>query len=163
MNDIAELFGRVDEVRTTLRIEGQKEDSLTVLSFRGRDALSGLAAYDLTVASSAETAANLDDALGREAVFVVERADDETSVHVIRGVVDEVFPGGVVVGKQQRQTHVRIVPRLAELSHAQGCRVFQNLTVVEIAKQLLKLWHIEIDARLHPRKENPMRRRWRSP
>jgi len=45
---------------------------------------------------------------------------------------------------------LRVVPRLAELSHTQGCRVFQNLTVVEIAKQLFKVWHIEIDARLHP-------------
>ena len=155
--DDTALFGRVDEVRATLRIEGQSEDSLTVLSFRGRDALSGLAAYDVTVASSAETAAGLDEALGREAVFVVERADDSTAFHVLRGFVDEVFPGGVGVGKRQRQTHLRIVPRVAELGHTQGCRVFQNLTVVEIAKQLFKLWHIEIDARVHP---EPLKREY---
>jgi len=155
--DVTALFGHVDEVRTSLRIEGQKDGSLTVLSFFGRDTLSGLSSYDLTVGSSAETAAGLDDALGREVVFQVERADDDTSLHVMRGVVEEIFPSGVTVGKKQRETHLRIVPRLAELSHAQGCRVFQNLTVVEIAKQLFKLWHIELDARLHP---EPLKREY---
>jgi type VI secretion system secreted protein VgrG len=155
--DVSALFGHVDEVRTSLRIEGQKDGSLTVLSFFGRDTLSGLSSYDLTVGSSAEVAAGLDDALGREVVFQVERADDDTSLHVMRGVVEEIFPSGVTVGKKQRETHLRIVPRLAELSHAQGCRVFQNLTVVEIAKQLFKLWHIEIDARLHP---EPLKREY---
>ena len=147
----------MDEVRTSLRIEGQKEGALTVLAFLGRDTISGLASYDLTVGSSAETAANLDDACGRDVVFAVERVDDETSLHVMRGVVDEVFPGGVAVGKNLRQTQLRIVPRLAELGQAQGCRVFQNLTVVEIAKQLFKLWHLEIDPRLHP---EPLKREY---
>jgi len=155
--DLAGLFGQVDELRTSLRIEGQKEEALTVLAFKGQDTISGLATYDLTVGSSAETAATLDDALGREAVFVVERADDETSLHVMRGVVEEVFPGGVAVGKNLRHTELRIVPRLAELAHGQGCRVFQNLTVVEIAKELFKLWHIEIDPRLHP---EPLKREY---
>jgi uncharacterized protein involved in type VI secretion and phage assembly len=90
-------------------------------------------------------------------VFVVERADDETSLHVVRGVVDEVFPGGVAVGKNQRQTQLRIVPRLAELAQGQGCRVFQYVTVVEIAKELFKLWHIEVDPRLHP---EPLKREY---
>ena len=157
MNEVASLFGQVDELRTTLRIEGQKEGSLTVLSFQGRDVISGLSAYNLTVGSSAETAAKLDDVLGREAVFLIERADDATSLHVMRGVVDEVFPGGVAVGKNLRQTHLRIVPRLAELGHGQQCRVFQNVTVVEIARQLFKLWHVEIDPRLHP---EPLKREY---
>ena len=157
MNEVASLFGQVDELRTTLRIEGQKEGSLTVLSFQGRDVISGLSAYNLTVGSSAETAAKLDDVLGREAVFLIERADDATSLHVMRGVVDEVFPGGVAVGKNLRQTHLRIVPRLAELGHGQQCRVFQNVTVVEIARQLFKLWHVEIDPQLHP---EPLKREY---
>lgn len=148
--DVAALFGQVDEVRTSLRIEGQNEGVLTVLSFVGRDILSGLSTYDLTLGSTEEVAAGLDDALGREVVFTVERPDDAASLHVMRGVVDEIFPGGVNVGKKQRETHLRIVPRLAELRHTQGCRVFQNLTVVDIAKQLFKLWHIEVDVRLHP-------------
>lgn len=157
MNEVASLFGQVDELRTTLRIEGQKEGSLTVLSFQGRDVISGLSAYNLTVGSSAETAAKLDDALGREAVFLIERADDPTSLHVMRGVVDEVFPSGVAVGKNLRQTQLRIVPRLAELGHRQQCRVFQNVTVVEIAKELFKAWHLEIDPRLHPK---PLKREY---
>jgi uncharacterized protein involved in type VI secretion and phage assembly len=86
--------------------------------------------------NSSEVAAGLDVALGREVVFQVQRADDDTSIHVMRGVVEEIFPSGVTVGKKQRETHLRIVPRLAELAHAQGCRVFQNLTVVEIAYPL---------------------------
>lgn len=75
----------------------------------------------------------------------------------MRGVVDEIFPGVVAVGKNLRQTQIRIVPRLAELGQGQGCRVFQNLTVVEIAKRLFKLWHIEIDVRLHP---EPLKREY---
>ena len=148
--EVTSLFGQIDEVRTSLRIEGQKEGALTVLSFVGRDMLSGLSSYELTVGSTAEVAAGLDDALGREVVFTVERAEDATSLHVVRGMVEEIVPSGVTVGKKQRATQLRIVPRLAELTHTQGCRVFQNLTVVEIAEQLFELWHIEIDARLHP-------------
>ncbi len=148
--DVSALFGHVDEVRTSLRIEGQKDGSLAILSFFGWDTLSGLSSYDLTVVSSAEVAAGLDDALGREAIFQLQRADDDTSLHVMRGVIEEIFPSGVAVGKKQRETRLRIVPLLAELSHGQGCRVFQNLTVVEIAKDLFKPWQIEVDPRLHP-------------
>jgi len=148
--NLAALFGQVDELHTTLTIDGQKDEALTVLSFRGRDALSELATYVLTVGSSAETAALLDDALGRQVVFTVARADDEPSLHVMRGIVDEVFPGGVAVGKNQRQTLLRVVPHLAELGHGQGSKVYQNLTVVDIAKDLFKPWQIEVDPRLHP-------------
>jgi len=70
-----------------------------VLSFRGRDALSELGTYDLTVGSSAQTATQLDDALGREVVFTVARADDATSLHAMRGMVEELFPSGMGVGK----------------------------------------------------------------
>ena len=143
-------FGSVDELRITLKIAGQDEKALTVLAFSGRDTISGLASYDLTVGSSAATAGKLDDALGREVVFTIEKAEDEHSLHVFRGVVDEVFPGGVTVGKDRRQTELRIVPRLHELVHGKGSTVFQNLTVTEIVTELVRKWHIEIDPRLHP-------------
>ena len=68
----------------------------------------------------------------------------------MRGIVDEIFPGGVAVGKNQRRTLLRIVPHLAELGHGQGSKVYQNLTVVDIAKDLFKPWQIEVDPRLHP-------------
>ena len=148
--NLAALFGQVDELRTTLKIEGQPEEGVTVLAFRGHDAPSGVATYDLTLGSSAQTAALLDDALGREAVFTVARADDEASLHVMRGIVEEIFPSGVAVGKNQRQTLLRIAPHLAELGHGQGSKVYQNLTVVDIAKDLLKPWQIALDPRLHP-------------
>ena len=147
-------LGPVDEFRTTLQIDGQDQGALHILSFSGRDLLSGLPAYDFVVTSTAEVAAKLDDALGSPTVFQVQRVGDDESIHLFRGVVDEVFPGGVDVtkrlGETHRETHLRIVPQLAELTHTQSSRVFQNLTVVDIAKQLFKLWQIEIDPRLHP-------------
>jgi type VI secretion system secreted protein VgrG len=151
------VFGRVDEIRSTLNITDWKDGPLTVLGFRGTDSLSGLSSYLVRVASSAETAVKLDEAIGHEAVLVVERADDETSRHVMRGTVQEVFAGGVTVGKGQRQSTILIMPRLAELRHTKSCRVFQDATVVEIAKDLLKLWKIELVERLHP---EPLKREY---
>jgi type VI secretion system secreted protein VgrG len=144
------LFGQVDELRTTLEIHGLTDGQLNVLTFRGGESLSRLLTYVVVVASSAETAQELDDALGRDAIFTVERVGDETSVHTMRGVVKEVCPGGNTVGRGQRHTEITIAPRLAELEHVHGCRVFQNVTVVDIAKELLDPWQIALDVRLHP-------------
>lgn len=155
--DIAGLFGQVDEVRTRLEVEGQKEGALVVLSFSGGETMSAPFVYDIVVGSSAETAAGLDDALGREAVLVIERVDGESSSHIVRGMVEEVSPGGTTVGKKQRQTHLRIVPRLSELNHVKRSRVYQNLTVVDIARDLFTPWQIEVDVRLHP---EPLKREY---
>src|SRR5689334_19136287 len=111
------IFGRIDELRTSLRIEGQDEDALTVLGFTSTERLSTLATYHVVVSSTPEVAEKLDDALGREVVFVVERADDAASAHVMRGVVFEVHPEGTTVGRRQRRSTLLIGPRLAELCH----------------------------------------------
>ena len=157
MNDAKSLFGQIDEVSTTLQIEGHEGDSLTVVSFEGTCEISGLASYKLVVTSTAEVAEGLDDVLGREVVFAVNRLDDETSLHVFRGVVGEVRPNGAAIGKKTRETHLHLVPRLSELWYTQGSRVFQNVTVVDIARHLLALWHIEIETRLHP---EPLKREY---
>jgi len=149
-DEIKGLFGQIDEIRVSLQVEGQDEAAWKVLSLQGSERLSGLSVYDVVIVSSAETAEALDDLLGREALLVVGKVLDEVATHTFRGVVEEVFPGGVAVGKDLRQTKVRLVPRLAELCHTKGCRVFQDMTVVDIARQLFKLWGIEIEARLHP-------------
>lgn len=128
-----------------------------MLSLRGTETMSGLDECVVTVGSSAETAAKLDEALGREALLIIERAGDESSLRRMRGIVEEVFPSGVTVGKSQRQTEIKIVPRLKELEHSRSCQVFQDVDVVEIARQLFGLWQIELEARLRPQ---PLKREY---
>ena len=157
MKDPELLFGRIHEVRTSLRIDGHEGGPLTVVSFRGSEGLSGVGAYSIGVACTPDTAETLDDLLGREAVFCVEHADDETSRRLVRGILEEVRPGGTAVGKNVRHVDFLLVPRMAELTHTQGCRVFQNVNVVEIARHLFKLWHVEVEPRLHP---EPLKREY---
>lgn len=157
MKDPELLFGRIHEVRTSLRIDGHEGGPFTVVSFRGSEGLSGVGAYSIGVACTPDTAETLDDLLGREAVFCVEHADDETSRRLVRGILEEVRPGGTAVGKNVRHVDFLLVPRMAELTHTQGCRVFQNVNVVEIARQLFKLWHVEVEPRLHP---EPLKREY---
>jgi type VI secretion system secreted protein VgrG len=150
MNSSESIFGRVDEVHAKLRIDGQPDDAFVVLSFQGTEKVSKAFSYRVTVASSQETAAGLDDALGRDVLFTFQRSGDDASVHYVHGMVDEVRPSGVAAGKTQRHTQFRIVPRLSELRHKQRCQVFQDMTVVEIAKELTSAWSIELEARLSP-------------
>ncbi len=149
-DEVTSMFGQIDEIRVSLSVEGQGDKAWKVVSFHGVDTISELSSFAVVLLTSAETAEALDDLLGREAHFVVSRATPDAPTHDFRGIVEEVFPGGVAVGKNLRHTTVRLVPRLSELFHTQGCRVFQNVTVVDIARSLFKLWQIELEARLHP-------------
>ena len=155
MNTAEALFGRIDEIRATLHIDGQPDDALVVLSFKGVEKISKNFVYKITVASSAETAAKLDDALGRDVLLTLGRASEESSTLFVHGMIQEVCPSGVAAGKNQRQTVLRIVPRLQELRHKQRCQVFQDMTVVDIAKELFKPWQIEVATRLLP---DPLKR-----
>ncbi|MCL2724323.1 MAG: type VI secretion system tip protein VgrG [Polyangiaceae bacterium] len=150
MNIAESLFGRTDEIRATLRIDGQSDNALVVLSFKGVEKISKNFVYKIVVGHSAETAAGLDDALGRDVLLTLGRASDESATYFVHGMVQEVHPSGVATGKNQRQSVLRIVPRLQELCHKQRCQVFQNVTVVDIAKELFEPWQIEVTARLSP-------------
>ncbi|MCL2724327.1 MAG: type VI secretion system tip protein VgrG [Polyangiaceae bacterium] len=150
MNTAESLFGRMDEIRATLRIDGQPDNALVVLSFKGVEKVSKNFVYKVVVVSSVETASKLDDALGRAALLTFGRASDDSPTYIVHGMIQEVCPSGVATGKNQRQSVLRIVPRLQELCHKQRCQVFQNVTVVDIAKELLKPWQIEIATRLSP-------------
>ncbi|MCL2724294.1 MAG: type VI secretion system tip protein VgrG [Polyangiaceae bacterium] len=151
MNTAESSFGRIDETRAKLQIDGQPDDAFAVLSFEGKEEISANFVYEITVESSAEVATKLDDALGRNANFATWRTSDETSTHMIYGMVQEVRPSGVAIGTTQRKTVLRVVPRLYELCHKQRCQVFQNQTVVDIARELFKTWSINVtDGRLSP-------------
>lgn len=145
-----EAFGNVDAIEATLAISEQTDGSLHVLAIRGTDLLSGVASYVISVVSDPTTASKLDDALGRDAVLTIERVGDEASTHIVRGVIEEVFPEGIAVGNDQRRTHLLLTARLGELRHKTSAFVYQDMTVVEIVKALTKPWHIDLDVRLHP-------------
>lgn len=149
-NPADDLFGRAFEIRSTLRIEGQEKRALTVLSLHGSDDLSATSVHEIAVGTTAEAAALLDDALGREAVLTIERTADDDSVYVLRGIVDKIAPGGVNVGQDQRQTRIILVPLLHELHHVTRSRVYQNLTAVDIVNDLVKPLRIEVVTRLRP-------------
>ncbi len=152
-----DFLNQIDEVRVTLSIEGQRAGDWTVVSFSGNDALSDLGEYLITVSSTPGVAAGLDDALGRRGTLALERVGDEAALHVVRGVVEEVLPSGKSVGESLRHTLIRMVPVLHELRHTKSARVFQSMTVVEIATELLMLWQIDLDARLYP---SPLKREY---
>jgi type VI secretion system secreted protein VgrG len=146
---VGALFGSRDEIRCTLKIEGFT-DRLAILAFHGEEMLSGSTEYVVTVASTDDVADTLDSILGREVLFAIERVEDADSLHVMRGIVREVCPAGITVGREQRHTEITIMPSIGELEYVRGCRVFQNVTVVDIAQELFRVWQIELDVRLHP-------------
>jgi len=136
-----------DDVRCSLKIAGV-DVSLVTVAFDGSEGLSRLFSYTIVVDTEREDVDDLELALGRDASFIVSRAGEmELAVH---GIVTEVVPDGVFIGKDRARTSIVVEPALANLRHSGGYRIFQQMTVEDIIRELVGPEGIETSWRVYP-------------
>ncbi|WP_394841012.1 type VI secretion system tip protein VgrG [Pendulispora brunnea] len=140
------LVGNYDDLRCRLQIADVDESTLTVASFEGYERLSSLFSYTIAVITEPEDVQDLEMALGRDASFSVARGG--TTELVVHGIVTEVVPDGAYVGDNRASTVVVIEPHLASLRYSGGYRIFQQMTVEQIIREIVRpegiqtVWHV---------------------
>ena len=141
------LFGTMHEdVEYKLRITDVKDSLLRVASFEATEMLSELFSYAICVGTDPDEVEELEKALGRDAAFAIEH--DGKIVRIVHGIITDVAPDGTFVGKTQARVVFVLEPRMANLQHGGGFRVFQNKAVHEIVGEIFKseqiecLWHV---------------------
>ncbi|WP_394834569.1 type VI secretion system tip protein VgrG [Pendulispora rubella] len=148
--DATSLFGALHEdIAFKLEITDVDSSLLRVASYQGKEELSTLFRYAITVGTDAEpeTIARLEAALGRDAVFTIEH--DGKEAHVVRGIVTGVYPDGAFVGKTQVRVMLVVEPRMANLRYSGGFRIFQNMAAHEIVQAICEPEGIECSWHVH--------------
>ncbi|WP_394830333.1 type VI secretion system tip protein VgrG [Pendulispora rubella] len=140
------LAGHYDDLRCRLLIADVEESILSVASFEGHERLSSLFSYTIAVITEREDVQDLEMALGRDASFTVARGG--TTELIVHGIVTEILPDGAYVGDNRASTTVVIEPHLASLRYSGGYRIFQQMTVEQIIREIVRsegiqtAWHV---------------------
>ncbi|HWL88957.1 MAG TPA: type VI secretion system tip protein TssI/VgrG, partial [Polyangiaceae bacterium] len=147
------LFGLQHEnVRYELTVQIKKDKtedaSPDVASFRATESLSQPFTYRIVGAIDPDDVANFETALGREARFVIKH--DEKIVRVVHGIVTDVMPDGIFVGKTRFRIVFVLEPRMANLRYSGGFRIFQNKDIREIVTEICKAEQIACEWRPFP-------------
>ncbi|MBI4955118.1 MAG: type VI secretion system tip protein VgrG [Myxococcales bacterium] len=116
-----------------LSLVGYYPDSLRVLWFRGREAVNALYHFDLCVACQPGPEVPLESAaLERPVSLVIRGANAARAVHGI--VAATSLEGAGVRGEHIHM--LRLVPRLWLAKRRRACRIFQDMSAVEIVESL---------------------------
>jgi type VI secretion system secreted protein VgrG len=109
-------------------------ERLRVLAFRGRESLSALFRWDVTVAAQSTDATSIEEELlGQPARLEIELG---SAVRAVHGIVSRVSSGGAAV-LDRRASTLRIAPRLSLLRHRTTTRIFQDKTAPEVVTAVL--------------------------
>jgi len=112
-----------------------------VREFTLEDGISRLFKIDLDVTST-NPAVDFEAVIGREATFHVElsgRLGAKTPTRLYKGIVEEIHQAA----EEERGLstyHIVVVPRLWLLTQRTNCRVFQQMTDLDVARALLTEW-----------------------
>jgi type VI secretion system secreted protein VgrG len=107
------------------------DDVLLVTSFAGREEISRLFRFQLSMISE-KTDIEAKDIVGKKVSFTVDR--DESTVRHFSGFVSRFSAGDEEEGR--RNYRAEVVPWLWFLTRTADCRIFQNLSVPDIIKQV---------------------------
>ncbi|WP_394834565.1 type VI secretion system tip protein VgrG [Pendulispora rubella] len=147
--DVASIFGTIHEdFAFKLTVTDVDEALLRVASFRAVEELSAPFRYTVVVGTDPESTSKLEEALGRDATFVVER--EGKPVRRVHGIVTDVSPDGAFIGQSQARVVLTLEPRLANLRYSGGFRIFQEKAVHEIVGELCQAEQIECLWYVHP-------------
>lgn len=128
MTDDPSTIGRFE-----LRLGSDLAQSLAVISFQGREALSEFFSFDVVVLVPPPLEHRESVLLGASATLVLHGQDG--SARRIAGVLDVVRAEAGARGRGA--VRVRLVPALALLKRRRTTRIFQDLTVPEILGKIL--------------------------
>ncbi|WP_394845229.1 type VI secretion system tip protein VgrG [Pendulispora brunnea] len=138
------LFGTVHEdIEYSLEVTDIDGSLLRVASFTCVERLSKLFTYTIAVGTDPDpdSIAGLEEALGRDASFIVKQ--DGKVVRAIHGIVTDVIPDGAFIGKTQMRVSFVVQPRMANLCHSGGFRIFQDKAIHEIVREICEPEHVE--------------------
>ncbi|WP_313239170.1 type VI secretion system Vgr family protein [Stutzerimonas kunmingensis] len=131
------MFNPANQARFTLSLEGIEHD-FKVLEFQGREAISQPYRFDLELVSE-RSDLDLESLLHRPAFLAF--APDGSGIH---GLVHQAAQGES--GQRLTRYRLTLVPQLAYLAHRTNQRIFQHLSVPQIAAQVLEEHRIQADA-----------------
>ncbi|WP_312465106.1 type VI secretion system tip protein TssI/VgrG, partial [Stutzerimonas kunmingensis] len=131
------MFAPANQAHFTLSLEGVEHD-FKVLEFQGREAISQPYRFDLELVSE-RPELDLERLLHRPAFLAL--APDGSGIH---GLVHQAAQGES--GERLTRYRLTLVPQLAYLAHRTNQRIFQHLSVPQIAAQVLEEHRIQADA-----------------
>lgn len=112
------------------------DEPLRVLGLQGRDAVSELYRFELLVATAADAAAlDLDALVGKTVKIKLEHAGETPTKQFIHGMVTAIELEDA--NFRERFYRVFVGPRLYALTQSAHCRIFQDSSVIDIAKKLV--------------------------
>jgi type VI secretion system secreted protein VgrG len=114
--------------------ESVRGEALLVPAFRGVEALSRPFSFDVSLAVPVAVASFTADVLGARARLILRGSVDR----VIAGVVTRVTPEGAAPAREHFFHRVRLVPQLRLLAHTRTSRIFQDLSVPDIVRAVLR-------------------------
>ena len=121
----------VDVLLFAFEIEGLAH-TLNVARFGGREALSELFRFDLTLTST-EAAIAFADVIGKPARLTLQAGDKQRFVHGIVSRFEQLDEG-----KNVTVYEAVLVPRVHRLLHRHDARIFQDMTVPQILEKVLQ-------------------------
>ncbi|RPH35188.1 type VI secretion system tip protein VgrG, partial [bacterium] len=112
---------------------GQPNDTFELLEFYGNETISQLYRFELSLASRVDNDLNLPELLNQPAKLIILREEEHKEVHGILSELEE-------IGREKNFAFFRavLVPRLWRLSLYYQSRIFQNKSVPDIIKDVLK-------------------------
>ncbi len=135
---MARLQGNIDYFR--FEIIGQSH-AFKVSSFEGEEGLSRLFQYTLELVTE-DGDLDLSTLVGQAARLSIHGAD-ESIERVVHGTISRMDHGDT--GRRYTTYYVDLVPRVLWLTQRSNCRIFQNLTAIDIVKQVLAQNNIAAD------------------
>ncbi len=140
----AAALGYHDSSRDSFRFEAgpYRAEQFRVVGFRGREEISGLYGFTVDVAARDVEATTLESVLlGQPASLDIGLPGK--APRMVHGVVHALGFHGVFPATHEISLRVKIVPRLALLRHTKNTRIFQDMSVPEIVRAVLRLARIE--------------------
>ncbi len=120
------------------------EGDLHVLSARGQEGISEPYRFEVDFERADGAPIELSPLLAESGLLTVRRPDGTEKL--VNGVVEEAALVGVQAGRPRYR--LRLVPRLALLANSQNSRIFQSLSVPEIAKAVLDEEKVDVSLSL---------------
>jgi type VI secretion system secreted protein VgrG len=121
------------EAQFWFEVGGEPEETFQLLEFYGSEAMSQLFRFEVKLIAPIEYDLKLPDFLNKPSKLTILREDKRKELHGILSDIEEVGRS-----KDFAQYHGIFVPRLWKLSLFYQSRVFQNQSVPDIIKEVLK-------------------------
>ncbi|QSQ12499.1 type VI secretion system Vgr family protein [Myxococcus landrumensis] len=114
---------------------------LAVLSFKGTEALNALYSVEVDLVPGPDVVVDAQSLLGEPALLTVQLGDG--SARFFHGIIAHWSTWDVGATGERKRHRARVVPRLWTLKYMKRSRIFQNLSVPDIAQKVLKDGNVE--------------------